>query len=67
MRRQQQPKEPGRCVHCGCTAEKPCILGPHKRCSWMIVQGEYAVCSKRECVQAEIDLLFAKLEERQIA
>lgn len=58
------PKEPGRCVHCGCTDAAPCRFGRYSTCSWMIVDGNRRVCSSRNCVQAEIDRLFGELERR---
>lgn len=60
-------KEPGQCIHCGCTDAKPCREGRYWRCSWMISEGDRRVCSNRDCVQKEIDYLFARLEERKIA
>lgn len=58
-----------RCVHCGCTQERPCKLGRYARCSSMISEGDRRVCSNRDCVQAEIDYLFEQLNlrERKIA
>lgn len=61
------PKDPGRCVHCGCTETNPCRFGRYLTCSWILPDADRKVCSKRECVQAEIDLLFAALEGRSAA
>jgi hypothetical protein len=62
--RDKQQPEPvpagGRCKHCGCTEERACLIGRYARCSW--VNAERTVCSRRECVQAEIDRILAKVK-----
>lgn len=60
------PKAQGKCFHCGCTEENPCQLSRYIRCSWVYVNPR-RVCSNRECVQKEIDLLFAEIEKNKRA
>lgn len=57
-------KAPGQCFHCGCMEENACQLTRYIRCSWVYVNPR-RVCSNRECVQKEIDLLFAEIEEKR--
>lgn len=54
----------GSCVHCGCTGKNPCHLGRFVKCS-LIYTNPRLVCSNRECVQKEVNLLFADIEEKQ--
>lgn len=61
-------KTPGTCVHCGCTDENPCQFGRYITCSWIFTaqsNNGRAVCSNRDCHEAEVNYLFARIEEQQ--
>lgn len=63
----------GTCIHCGCTRENPCVfgrdlIGRNITCTLLHTAKSNhgrAVCSNRACHEAEVEYLFAQIEERQ--
>jgi hypothetical protein len=55
-----------RCVYCGCTRENPCRKSRTITCGWFTYRedGE-RICDNRECIEKEIERLWAQVEERQ--
>lgn len=59
-----------RCVYCGCTRENPCQLGRAITgaitCRWFSFREDgQRICDNRDCIEKEIERLFAQVEERQ--
>lgn len=61
-------KTRGTCFHCGCTEENACVLGGGRfgpiTCSWLY-KNPRLVCSNKECVLKEVDLLWREIEVNQ--